>query len=105
MSNGHTHSHEMAKQSLRLAFFLTILILIVELVGGWLANSLALFSDAGHVVTDIFALGLAWFATLQAERPSHARRTFGDNRVGHLCAWMKPVLRILMPLAFLARAA
>src|SRR5258708_22088441 len=105
MSNEHTHSHEMAKQSLRLAFFLTILILVVELVGGWLANSLALFSDAGHVVTDIFALGLAWFATLQAERPSNARRTFGYHRVGILAALLTPVALILIPLAILFQSS
>jgi len=61
---GHNHAHGMAKQSLRLAFFLTMLILVAELVGGLAANSLAMLSDAGHVVTDIFALGLAWFAVV-----------------------------------------
>ncbi|MGZ6387507.1 MAG: cation transporter, partial [Ktedonobacteraceae bacterium] len=55
MSDGHSHTHGLARNSLRLAFFLTLLILIAEVVGGMLANSLALLSDAGHVVTDIFA--------------------------------------------------
>jgi len=104
MSNEHTHSHEMAKQSLRLAFILTIIILVVELVGGWLANSLALFSDAGHVVTDIFALGLAWFATLQAERPPNARKTFGYHRAGILAALVNAVTLILIALAIVFEA-
>src|ERR1700693_2248511 len=82
----HNHTHGMAKQTLRLAFFLTIIILLAELVGGLIGNSLALLSDAGHVVTDIFALGLAWFATAQAERPANARKTFGYHRVGILAA-------------------
>src|SRR5579885_3802087 len=82
----HNHTHGMAKQTLRLAFFLTIVILAAEVIGGVLANSLALLSDAGHVLTDIFALGLAWFATAQAERPANARRTFGYHRVGILAA-------------------
>ncbi|GAC1368676.1 MAG: hypothetical protein NVSMB38_46290 [Ktedonobacteraceae bacterium] len=56
--SGHNHTHGMAKQTLRIAFLLTILILLAELVGGFLANSLALLSDAGHVVTDLFAIGL-----------------------------------------------
>jgi len=51
--------HGMTKQTLRLAFFLTLFILAAEVIGGLLANSLALLSDAGHVLTDIFALGLA----------------------------------------------
>jgi cobalt-zinc-cadmium efflux system protein len=85
-AHGHDHTHGMAKQALRLAFFLTLLILAAEVIGGLLANSLALLSDAGHVLTDIFALGLAWFATAQAERPANARRTFGYHRVGILAA-------------------
>ena len=93
---GHNHTHGMAKQSLRLAFFLTMLILIAELVGGFAANSLALLSDAGHVVTDIFALGLAWFAVVQAERPSNASKTFGYHRVGILAALANSVTLILI---------
>ncbi len=93
---GHSHSHSMAKRSLRLAFFLTMLILIAELVGGFVANSLALLSDAGHVVTDIFALGLAWFAVSQAERLPNARKTFGYHRVGILAALANAVTLILI---------
>ncbi len=78
MSANHGgHRHGMAKQTLRLAFFLTIIIIVAEVAGGILAHSLALLSDAGHALTDIFALGLAWFATAQAERPANARKTFG----------------------------
>ena len=73
----HDHTHGMAKQTLRLAFFLSLIIVAAEVGGGLLAHSLALLSDAGHALTDIFALGLAWFATAQAERPANARKTFG----------------------------
>ncbi len=93
---GHTHTHGMAKQTLRIAFLLTILILLAELVGGFLANSLALLSDAGHVVTDLFALGLAWFAAVQAERPANAQKTFGYHRVGILAALANAVTLILI---------
>src|SRR5260370_10396923 len=102
---GHTHTHGMAKQSLRLAFFLTMLILIAELVGGFVANSLALLSDAGHVVTDIFALGLAWFAVVQAERPSNASKTFGYHRVGILAALANAVTLILIVVVIVWEAA
>jgi len=95
----HNHTHGMAKKVLRLAFFLTIIILAAELVGGIIANSLALLSDAGHVVTDIFALGLAWFAAVQAERPANARRTFGYHRVGILAALVNAVTLILIAFA------
>ena len=101
MNNGHderNHTHGMAKNTLRLAFFLTTIILATELVGGFLANSLALLSDAGHVVTDLFALGLAWFAAVQAERPANARKTFGYHRVGILVALVNAVTLIVIAL-------
>src|SRR5712692_2694358 len=94
----------MAQRTLRLAFFLTIVILAAELIGGFLANSLALLSDAGHVITDIFALGLAWFATVQAERPANARKTFGYHRVGILAAFVNAVTLIVIALAILWEA-
>lgn len=94
--HGHDHTHGMAKQTLRLAFFLTVIILAVEVTGGLFANSLALLSDAGHVLTDIFALGLAWFATAQAERPANARNTFGYHRVGILAALVNALTLILI---------
>jgi len=94
----------MARSSLRLAFFLTVIILVAELVGGLLANSLALLSDAGHVITDIFALGLAWFATVQAERPANARKTFGYHRVGILAALVNAVTLIVIAFAILLEA-
>ncbi len=99
--SGHTHNHThgMAKQTLRAAFFLTLIILAAELLGGIMANSLALLSDAGHVVTDIFALGLAWFATAQAERPANARNTFGYHRVGILAALINAVSLIVIAIA------
>ncbi len=101
MNNRHTHTHGTARQSLRLAFFLTVIILIAELVGGLIANSLALLSDAGHVVTDIFALGLAWFAIVKAEKPANARKTFGYNRVGILAALVNAVTLIAITFAIL----
>ena len=107
MSNGHSghnHTHGLARNSLRLAFFLTLLILIAEVVGGLLANSLALLSDAGHVVTDIFALGLAWFATVQAERPPNVHKTFGYHRVGILAAMVNAVTLIVIAIGIFLEA-
>ncbi len=102
--HAHSHTHGMAKKTLRLAFFLTLIILAAELIGGILANSLALLSDAGHVVTDIFALGLAWFAAVQAERPANERKTFGYHRVGILAALANAVTLILIAFAIIWEA-
>lgn len=103
---GHRHNHAagMAKRTLRLAFFLTVLILVVELTGGLLAHSLALISDAGHAITDIFALGLAWFATAQAERPANSSKTFGYHRVGILAALINAASLVVIAGAILWEA-
>ena len=61
--------------TLKRALILTCLILAVEFAGGLVSHSLALLSDAGHVLTDVFALGLAWFAVEQAKRPADKRRS------------------------------
>lgn len=84
----HTHNEREAKLSnrLRFAVILTALILLGELAGGYLANSLALLSDAGHVFTDLLALLLSWVGVRQATRPASQRMTFGYHRIGILIA-------------------
>lgn len=68
------------------ALVLTSSFVVVELVGGILANSLALLADAGHMVSDSAALGLSLFATWIARRPHTERRTFGYHRAEILAA-------------------
>jgi cobalt-zinc-cadmium efflux system protein len=80
------HLEAVVSGRLRQAFFLTLLILVVELAGGVLSHSLALLSDAGHVTTDIVALGLAWVAVKQTERPADDARSYGYHRAGILAA-------------------
>jgi cobalt-zinc-cadmium efflux system protein len=75
-----------AADRVRLALALTAAILVVEVVGGIWAHSLALLSDAGHVVTDLLVLGFSAFALMQGRRPANPRKTFGYHRVGILVA-------------------
>lgn len=81
-----------ASERLRLAFILTAVVLLVELAGGLWAHSLALLSDAGHIVTDLVVLGLSTFALAQLNRPASPRRTFGYHRVGILVALLNALL-------------
>jgi cobalt-zinc-cadmium efflux system protein len=62
--------------------------MVVELVGGLLARSLALLADAGHMVTDVGALALAWTATRLASRPADPRRSFGYQRLRVLATFV-----------------
>jgi cobalt-zinc-cadmium efflux system protein len=80
--------------TLRWALVLTCVVLAVELAGGLLSHSLALLSDAGHVLTDVFALGLAWFAVVQANRPADKRRSYGYHRVSILAALVNSIVLI-----------
>ncbi len=77
---------------IRLALWLTAGILVVEVAAGLWAHSLALLSDAGHIVTDLVALGISGFALVQAERPATPRKTFGYHRVGILAAVVNALL-------------
>lgn len=86
----------MAGSRLRVALALTVVILVVEAAAGWFAHSLALLSDAGHILTDVFALGLAGFAVSQSQRPADERRTYGYHRVGILAANLNAMVLVLI---------
>jgi cobalt-zinc-cadmium efflux system protein len=81
-----------AADRVRIAFLLTGVLLLVEIAGGIWAQSLALLSDAGHIVTDLAVLALSSFALVQVQRPATAKRTFGYHRVGILVALGNAVL-------------
>ena len=69
---------------------------IVEAVGGWLAGSLALLSDAGHMATDAAALGLALFAQWVARRPPSPRASYGYARAEVLAAFVNALALLLL---------
>ncbi|WEG13462.1 cation diffusion facilitator family transporter [Pullulanibacillus sp. KACC 23026] len=97
------HSHAPAGK-MKLAFFLTAVILIVEFIGGLISHSLALLSDAGHVLTDIGAIGLSWYAMKQSEKPANEGMTFGYYRAGILAAFINGITLILITLWILWEA-
>jgi cobalt-zinc-cadmium efflux system protein len=88
--HGHSHAHgDMARvNARRLAWTLALQVayLAAEVVGGYLANSLALLADAGHMLSDVGALGLSLFALWIARRPATERRTYGYYRTEILAA-------------------
>jgi len=61
---------------------------LVELIGGWLTNSLALLSDAGHMFADVAALAISLFALRLAQRPPTQTKTFGYHRIEILAAFV-----------------
>ncbi len=93
----HTHTTVgRSQRSLAVALTLTLLFAVVEVVAGFASNSLALISDAGHMVTDAAALGLALLAQLIAKRPPSARHSFGFGRAEALAAFVNALAMLAL---------
>ncbi|MFD3477325.1 cation diffusion facilitator family transporter [Streptomyces sp. NPDC058695] len=95
MGAGHDHGHSHAPTGtvsaahlgrLRIALGITLTVMVVEIVGGLLADSLALVADAAHMATDALGLGMALLAIHFANRPASEQRTFGFARAEILAA-------------------
>lgn len=106
MSGMHVHDHARADRRL-LAVGLGVLLafMAAEVVFGVLANSLALLADAGHMLTDASALGLALFASWAAGLPARGRWTFGFARAEILAAQANGVALLLLGAWILYSAA
>ncbi|MEK7724824.1 MAG: cation diffusion facilitator family transporter [Acidobacteriota bacterium] len=101
-NHGHNHSHERRDPKslfrLKIALFLTAGYMFAEAIGGWLANSLALIADAGHMLTDAAALALTLGAIWFASRPANERKTYGYYRLEILAAFVNAVTLVLISL-------
>ena len=86
--HAHPHSHRLTSKALRYSLMATSLYVVVTLVAGLRAHSLALLSDAGHNVTDVLALLLSWVAVFIQTRPPSSTKTFGYHRAGVLAAFI-----------------
>lgn len=99
-NHNHTHRYvrERGKSRLRLVLVLTSLFFVVEVLGGLWTNSLALLSDAGHMLSDMFALGLSLFAFWLSSRKPSPTKTYGYYRFEVVSAFINGVLLILIAL-------
>jgi cobalt-zinc-cadmium efflux system protein len=108
---GHRHGHDAPtsgwrevgrcaseRRALQSALLLTLGYLGVEVVGGWLTNSLALLSDAVHMFTDVIALGLGLFGVWIADQPATDRQTYGYYRAEILVALVNGLILWLVVL-------
>lgn len=99
--DGDARAHHLAREPATLralggALALTAGYAVVEAFGGWLAGSLALLSDAGHMATDAAALGLALFAQWVARRPPSPRASYGYARAEVLAAFVNALALLLL---------
>ncbi|HMA54089.1 MAG TPA: cation diffusion facilitator family transporter, partial [Acidobacteriota bacterium] len=86
-----SHSVAEHRRPLQIALLITAAVLAVELIGGILSHSLALLADAGHMLTDVAALGLGLFAFWLSGRPASSGRTFGWRRFEIFAAFLNGV--------------
>jgi len=112
-AHDHEHEHEYehdARQSLGgrrdllIALSITVLMMVAEVIGGLLSNSLALLSDAGHMLTDNLALLLSFFAMKFATMPATERKTFGFFRLEILAALVNGIVLVLISLYIMYHA-
>jgi cobalt-zinc-cadmium efflux system protein len=108
-NHSHTHSHfgDIAKQTtsrLALSLFLTLTFVFVEVIAGFIGNSLALLTDAVHNLTDVIALGLSWYAIRLTSQPANARKTYGYHRAGILVALLNSTTLVMISLGIFYEA-
>jgi cobalt-zinc-cadmium efflux system protein len=93
---GHSHVGDAPARNLRIALALTAALLVVEVIGGLLSNSIALLADAGHMLTDVAALGLALFVAWFSKQPETPEKTFGYLRWEILAAFVNGATLLLI---------
>jgi cobalt-zinc-cadmium efflux system protein len=104
-SHRHAHAHgggcdhghaQRSVKALRVALGLTLVLLVAEVVGGFLSNSLALLADAGHMLTDAGALALSLFVAWFCRQPSKPDKTYGYLRWEILAALINGTTLLLI---------
>jgi len=104
-SSGHSHpSQQMASGVLAGAVAATLVLVVAELVGGYLGHSISLVSDALHNLSDIPTMLISWIALHWAGRPADHERTYGYQRAGILAAFTNGILLVLVSLGLFYEA-
>lgn len=98
MAENHNHAHGANKKVLLISFLIITVYMIVEVIGGYLTNSLALLSDAGHMLSDAVSLGIALLAFTFSGKAADASKTYGYKRFEILAAVFNGVTLILIAL-------
>jgi len=98
MGHHHDHTHTRNKKVLFISFLITFSYMIIEVIGGFITNSLALLSDAGHMLSDAASLGVGVLAFTMGERAVNQHKTFGYKRFEILAALFNGVTLIIIAL-------
>lgn len=96
MGHDHSHGHNQNKKALLISFLFIFTFMIVEVIGGIVTNSLALLSDAGHMLSDAAALGLSLAAFYIGEKASNKGKTYGYKRFEIVAALLNGITLMLV---------
>ncbi|WP_085521540.1 cation diffusion facilitator family transporter [Tuberibacillus sp. Marseille-P3662] len=102
--HGHDHSHNANKKALLISFILIAAFMLVEVIGGFLTNSLALLSDAGHMLSDAVSLAVGLLAFKFGEKNADLNKTYGYKRFEILAALFNGIVLILISLYIIYEA-
>ncbi len=94
--HSHGHSHTSNKKALLSSFLLIAAFMVVEVIGGIVTNSLALLSDAGHMLSDAAALGLSFYAIKLGEKKVSQEKTYGYKRFEIIAAALNGLTLIVI---------
>lgn len=95
MSGTHNHSHHHGSKNILVAFFLNAGFAVIELIGGYLTNSVAIYSDALHDFGDSLALLFSYFAEKLSHKDADKKFTFGYRRFSILSALINGMILLL----------
>ncbi|MGH7447549.1 MAG: cation diffusion facilitator family transporter [Longimicrobiales bacterium] len=102
--DSHDHYRDLGRQRLIVVLSITAAYMIIEFAGGWISNSLALMADAGHMLSDVAALGLTAFALWFSQKPATPGKTYGYMRIEILAALVNGATLIVIALLILWQA-
>lgn len=105
MGHNHTHAHDHSSiRNIKVAFFLNFFFTIIEFIGGFLTNSIAIMSDALHDLGDSFSLGLAWFLQKYSKKKRTNKFSYGYKRFSLLGAFTNATILLIGTIFILAEA-
>ncbi|WP_159799569.1 cation diffusion facilitator family transporter [Flavobacterium sp. MK4S-17] len=94
MSHNHSHHHHHSGKNIKVAFFLNLGFTVLEIIGGFYVNSVAIISDALHDLGDSLSLGIAWYLNEHSRKKPDNKFTFGYSRFSLLGALINSIVLI-----------
>jgi cobalt-zinc-cadmium efflux system protein len=104
MAHNQKHNHDNSVRNIKIAFFLNLFFTIIEFIGGFLTNSVAIMSNALHDLGDSFSLGLAWFLENFSSRKRTDQFSYGYKRFSLLGAFINGIILFIGSLFILTEA-